>query len=314
METRMIGSLEVSVVGLGCNNFGMRIGRKETAAVVDAALDAGINFFDTADIYGGTKSETYLGAALGARRDDIVLATKFAAPYEGHEGGASPAYIRTAVEDSLSRLGTDRIDLYQQHLPDQKTPIAETVGVLGELVDEGKIREFGCSNFDAAMLTEAAAATPAGRPGFVSVQNQYNILYREPEDGVLEFCDRTGTAFLPYFPLASGLLSGKYRAGEPPPEGTRLAAMGDRAAEPADRRAARRRGRARRAGLAGGPQRAGPGLRVAAGAARRGVGHRRGHQARADRGQRGRRIVASEPRRPGRGRHHRAALGDAARR
>jgi aryl-alcohol dehydrogenase-like predicted oxidoreductase len=230
METRTVGSLHVSVVGLGCNNFGMRIGRKETAAVVDAALNAGINFFDTADIYGGTKSETYLGAALGARRDDIVLATKFAGPYEGHEGGASPAYVRTAVEDSLTRLGTDRIDLYQQHMPDQKTPIAETIGVLGELVDEGKIREFGCSNFSAAMLADAAAATPAGRPGFASVQNQYNILYREPEDGVLEFCDRTGTAFLPFFPLASGLLSGKYRAGEPPPEGTRLAAMGDRAA------------------------------------------------------------------------------------
>jgi aryl-alcohol dehydrogenase-like predicted oxidoreductase len=228
METRTIGSLKVSVVGLGCNNFGSRIGRKETAAVVDAALDAGINFFDTADIYGGTKSETYLGAALGARRDDIVLATKFAGPYEGHEGGASPAYVRTAVEDSLTRLGTDRIDLYQQHRPDPKTPIAETIGVLGELVDEGKIREFGCSNFSAAMLTDAAAATPAGRPGFVSVQNQYNILHREPEDGVLEFCDGTGTAFLPYFPLASGLLSGKYRAGEPPPEGARLA--GDRAA------------------------------------------------------------------------------------
>jgi aryl-alcohol dehydrogenase-like predicted oxidoreductase len=230
MDTRTIGSLQVSVVGLGCNNFGMRIGRKETAAVVDAALNAGINFFDTADIYGGTKSETYLGAALGARRDDIVLATKFAAPYEGHAGGASPAYIRTAVEDSLTRLGTDRIDLYQQHVPDKETPIAETIGALGELVDEGKIREFGCSNFSAAMLDDAAVATPAGRPGFVSVQNQYNILSREPEDGVLEFCDRTGTAFLPYFPLASGLLSGKYRAGEPPPEGTRLAAMGDRAA------------------------------------------------------------------------------------
>ncbi len=230
METRRIGSLEVSVVGLGCNNFGMRIGRKETAAVVDAALDAGINLFDTADIYGGSKSETYLGAGLGTRRDDIVLATKFGGPYEGHEGGASPAYVRTAVEDSLSRLGTDRIDLYQLHFPDQKTPIAETLGVLGELVDEGKVREIGCSNFSAALLTEAAAATPAGRPGFVSVQNQYNILYREPEDGVLEFCDRTGTAFLPFFPLASGLLSGKYRAGEPPPEGTRLAAMGDRAA------------------------------------------------------------------------------------
>jgi aryl-alcohol dehydrogenase-like predicted oxidoreductase len=227
METRTIGSLEVSVVGLGCNNFGMRIGRAETKAVVDAALDAGINFFDTADIYGGTKSETYLGAALGARRDEIVLATKFGGAYEGHEGGASPAYIRTAVEDSLTRLGTDHIDLYQQHVPDPKTPIAETIGTLVELVAEGKVREFGCSNFNVDMLTEAAAATPDGSPGFVSVQNHYNILFREPEDGVLEWCDGAGVAFLPFFPLASGLLSGKYRAGEPPPEGTRLAAMGD---------------------------------------------------------------------------------------
>jgi aryl-alcohol dehydrogenase-like predicted oxidoreductase len=229
METRTIGSLTVGVIGLGCNNFGMRIGRQETAAVVGAALDAGITLFDTADIYGGTKSETYLGDALGSRRDEIVLATKFGVPYEGHEGGASGAYIRTALEDSLTRLGTDRIDLYQLHAPDQKTPIAETVGVLAELVAEGKIREFGCSNFDVAMLTEAEAAAGTG-PGFASVQNQYNILYREPEDGVLAECDRTGTAFLPFFPLASGLLSGKYRAGEPPPEGTRLAAMGDAAA------------------------------------------------------------------------------------
>src|SRR6516164_7037269 len=128
METRTIGSLKVSVVGLGCNNFGMRIGRKETDAVVGAALDTGITFFDTADIYGGTKSETYLGAALGPCRDDIVLASKFGAPYEGHEGGASAAYIRTAVEDSLSRLDTDRIDLYQLHFPDAKTPLAETIG------------------------------------------------------------------------------------------------------------------------------------------------------------------------------------------
>jgi aryl-alcohol dehydrogenase-like predicted oxidoreductase len=230
METRTIGSLKVSVVGLGCNNFGMRIGRKETAAVVGAALDAGITLFDTADIYGGTKSETYLGAALGARRDDIVLATKFGVPYEGHEGGASGDYIRTAVEDSLTRLGTDRIDLYQLHAPDTKTPIAETLGALAELVAEGKIREFGCSNFSTAMLEEAAAAEPPGGPGFVSVQNQYNILYRDPEKGVLDECERTGTAFLPYFPLASGLLSGKYHEGEPPPEGTRLAAMGDAAA------------------------------------------------------------------------------------
>jgi aryl-alcohol dehydrogenase-like predicted oxidoreductase len=231
METRTIGSLKVSVVGLGCNNFGMRIGRKETADVVGAALDAGITLYDTADIYGGTKSETYLGAALGTRRDEIVLATKFGVPYEGHEGGASAAYIRTAVADSLTRLGTDRIDLYQLHAPDSKTPIAETVGALGELVAEGKIREFGCSNFDVAMLANAAAATPPGGPGFVSVQNQYNILFRQPEDGVLDECARTGRAFLPYFPLASGLLSGKYRAGEPAPEGTRLAAMGERAAD-----------------------------------------------------------------------------------
>jgi aryl-alcohol dehydrogenase-like predicted oxidoreductase len=230
METRMIGSLEVSVVGLGCNNFGRRLDPARSATVVHAALDAGINFFDTADTYGGGESETYLGAALGARRDDILLATKFGLPWEGHEGGASPAYIRRTVEESLTRLGTDRIDLYQQHVPDQKTPIAETIGVLGELVDEGKVREIGCSNFSAAMLAEAAAATPTGRPGFVSVQNQYNILHREPEDGVLEECERSGTAFLPFFPLASGLLSGKYRAGEPPPEGTRLAAMGDQAA------------------------------------------------------------------------------------
>jgi aryl-alcohol dehydrogenase-like predicted oxidoreductase len=230
VETRTIGSFKVSVVGLGCNNFGMRIGRKETDAVVGAALDAGITLFDTADIYGGTKSETYLGAALGARRDDIVLASKFGAPYEGHEGGASAAYIRTAVEDSLARLGTDHIDLYQLHFPDQKTPIAETIGALAELVTQGKIREFGCSNFTAQMLEEAAAATPPDGPGFVSVQNQYNILHRDPEDGVLAECERLGLGFLPFFPLASGLLSGKYHRGEPPPEGTRLAAMGDRAA------------------------------------------------------------------------------------
>ncbi len=218
METRTIGSLEVSVVGLGCNNFGMRIGHAETKAVVDAALDAGINFFDTADIYGGTKSETYLGEALGSRRDDIVLATQVRSPLRGPRGrGRSAAYIRTAVEDSLTRLGTDRIDLYQQHVPDDKTPIAETIGALVELVAEGKVREFGCSNFTVDMLNEAAAATPDGSPGFVSVQNQYNIFYREPEDGVLEWCDSAGVAFLPFFPLASGLLSGKYRAGEPRP-------------------------------------------------------------------------------------------------
>ena len=231
METRSIGSLTVSAVGLGCNNFGMRIGRTETDAVVGAALDAGITLFDTADIYGGTKSESYLGAALGSRRDDVVVATKFGAPYDEHEGGGSASYVRSAVEDSLTRLGTDRIDLYQLHVPDQKTPIAETIGALGELVAEGKIREFGCSNFTVAMLEEAAAATPDDGAGFASVQNQYNLLFRDPENGVLDFCDRTGMAFLPYFPLAMGLLTGKFRAGEAPPEGTRLALMGERAAD-----------------------------------------------------------------------------------
>jgi aryl-alcohol dehydrogenase-like predicted oxidoreductase len=230
VEKRTIGSLKVSVVGVGCNNFGGRMGREETAAVVNAALDAGITLFDTADVYGGAKSETYLAGALGSRRDEVVVATKFGAPYAGHEGGASPTYIRTAVEDSLTRLGTDRIDLYQLHVPDQKTPLAETLGTLDELVAEGKVREIGCSNFSTALLEEAAAAVPDSGPGFVSVQNQYSILHRDPEDGVLEECDRTGMAFLPYFPLAMGVLSGKYHAGEPPPGGTRLAGMGERAA------------------------------------------------------------------------------------
>jgi aryl-alcohol dehydrogenase-like predicted oxidoreductase len=228
MDTRTIGSLTVSAVGLGCNNFGMRIGRKETDAVVGAALSAGITLFDTADIYGGTKSEGHLAAALGPRRDEIVLATKFGVPYEGHDGGASASYIRSAVEDSLTRLGTDRIDLYQLHAPDVKTPIAETLGALGELVEEGKVREVGCSNFTRAMLEEAAAVE--GTAHFASVQNQYSLLYREPEDEVLPYCDTSGVGFLPYFPLASGLLSGKYKAGEAPPEGTRLAVMGDAAA------------------------------------------------------------------------------------
>ncbi len=228
METRTIGSLTVSVVGLGCNNFGVRMDAKETDAVVGAALDAGITLFDTADIYGGAKSEGYLGAALGARRDQVVLATKFGYPYEGHEGGAAPAYVRRALEDSLRRLGTDHVDLYQLHVPDPKIPIADTLGALGALVAEGKVRELGCSNFTGAMLEEAAAAVAGGAPRFVSVQNQYSLLHREPEDDVLAFCERTRTAFLPFFPLASGLLSGKYRAGKRPPRGTRLAARHER--------------------------------------------------------------------------------------
>ncbi len=229
METRKIGALEVSVVGLGCNNFGWRIEADATRSVVDAALDAGINFFDTADIYGGTRSEQFLGRALGARRDRIVLATKFGLKIDDDRpGGARPEYIRRACEDSLRRLGTDRIDLYQLHKPDPDVPVAETLGALDELVREGKVREIGCSNFTAEQLREAESAA-AGKARFVSVQNEFSLLHRDPEtDGVLVECGRQGLAFLPYFPLASGLLTGKYRKGQPPPEGARIAAQKER--------------------------------------------------------------------------------------
>jgi aryl-alcohol dehydrogenase-like predicted oxidoreductase len=234
METRRVGSLTVSAVGIGCNNFGGRIDAAATDAVVGAALHEGITFFDTADVYGATHSEELLGAALGRRRDEVVVATKFGVPYEGHTGGAAPAYITQAVEDSLRRLGTDRIDLYQLHLPDAGTPVADTLEALTALVRQGKVREIGCSNFSAGQLSEAAAAAEAADGGarFVSVQNQYSILHREPEAAVLAECRRGGLAFLPFFPLSHGLLSGKYRAGEPPPEGTRLARLpAERAAQ-----------------------------------------------------------------------------------
>jgi aryl-alcohol dehydrogenase-like predicted oxidoreductase len=223
MEKRRIGSLEVSLVGLGCNNFGGRLDAEGTATVVHAAIDAGINFFDTADIYGGTKSEEYMGRALGARRDEIILATKFGIRVdEQRPGGARPEYIRQAVEGSLQRLRTDRIDLYQLHRPDPETPIAETLGALHELVQEGKVREIGNSNFSAEQLLEAEKAA-VGKTRFVSVQNEYSLFKRNPEhDGVLATSEQLGIAFLPYFPLASGLLSGKYRKGQPVPEGTRI--------------------------------------------------------------------------------------------
>lgn len=222
METRRIGSLEVTVVGLGCNNFGGRIDEEATARVVQATLEAGINFFDTADIYGATKSEEFLGRALGSRRDEVIIATKFGIKLnEERQGGASPEYIRQAAEDSLRRLGTDRIDLYQLHTPDPKVPIADTLGALNELVQAGKVREIGCSNFSVEQLQEAEAAAKGGAR-FVSVQNEYSLLHREPEKGVLAECERLGQGFLPYFPLASGLLTGKYRQGQPPPEGARL--------------------------------------------------------------------------------------------
>jgi aryl-alcohol dehydrogenase-like predicted oxidoreductase len=223
MKHRRIGSLDVSEVGLGCNNFGSRVDYEGSEAVVRAALDAGVNFFDTADIYGGTRSEEFLGRALGGRRQDVVVATKFGNPVEGQGKGASPAYVRRALEASLRRLGTDRIDLYQLHTPDPSVPIAETLGALNDLMGEGKIREIGCSNFTVEQLRAANAAARPGLAGFVSVQNEYSLLHREPEQGVLAECERQALAFLPYFPLASGLLTGKYRRGAPPPEGSRLA-------------------------------------------------------------------------------------------
>lgn len=227
METRSIGSLQVTVVGLGTNNFGMGMPADEVGPVVDAALEAGINFFDTSDSYGD--SEQRLGSALGSRRDEVLIATKFGSQVRGEEGtgGAEPDYVRRALDASLRRLGTDRIDLYQIHRPDPTTPIADTLGVLAEAVQAGKVREIGCSNFSAEQLREAEEAATGAR--FVSVQNHYNLLNRADEADVIPLCDKLGIAYLPYFPLASGLLTGKYRRGEEPPEGTRLQRWGGRA-------------------------------------------------------------------------------------
>jgi aryl-alcohol dehydrogenase-like predicted oxidoreductase len=222
METRRIGSLEVSVVGLGCNNFGGRVDAEGTARVVDAALDAGINFLDTADIYGGTRSEEFLGHALRGRRGDVVLATKFGMRVDEQRQGAHPEYVRQALDDSLRRLQTDYVDLYQLHRPDPSVPIADTLGALDDAVRAGKVREIGCSNFSADELREAEAAVRPGGVRFVSVQNEYSLVHREPEQGVLAECERLGIGFIPYFPLASGLLTGKYRRGQPFPPGTRL--------------------------------------------------------------------------------------------
>jgi aryl-alcohol dehydrogenase-like predicted oxidoreductase len=221
MNHRTIGSLSVSVIGLGTNNFGFIMEEPDVLPVVDAALEAGINFFDTSDSY--LTSEERFGRALGRRRDEIVLATKFGSPVdEEFKGGANASYVRRAVERSLLKLGTDRIDLYQLHRPDDETPIAETLGVLGELVAEGKVLEIGCSNFSAAQLREAEAAA-GSEVRFVSVQNQYNLLERGDEAEVLPTCAELGLAYLPYFPLASGLLSGKYQRGQSAPSDTRIA-------------------------------------------------------------------------------------------
>src|SRR5688500_477509 len=227
MRTLRLGTseLDVSVVGLGCNNFGGRIDEAASRVVIDAALDAGITFFDTADIYGNKGgSEEIIGRALAGRRDRVVLATKFGHDMEDGETarGARP-YIRGAIEASLRRLQTDRIDLYQYHRPDGVTPVEETLGALDELVREGKVRAIGSSNFTAQMVEEAhAAAGERGLTPFVSEQSEYSWLVRKAEEQLLPTCERLGIGFIPYFPLASGLLTGKYRRGEPAPEGTRL--------------------------------------------------------------------------------------------
>src|SRR5262245_21584989 len=200
MDLRPLGSLRVSAVGLGCNNFGMRIDEAATQRVVSATLDAGINFFDTADIYGSTKSEEFLGRALAGRRQEAIVATKFGMAVDDERKGARPEYVRRAAEDSLKRLRTDYIDLYQLHQPDPTVPIAETLGALNELVKAGTVKEIGCSNFSAEQLDEAAGATARGAATFVSLQNEYSLLHREPERSVLPACQRLGLAFLPYFP------------------------------------------------------------------------------------------------------------------
>jgi aryl-alcohol dehydrogenase-like predicted oxidoreductase len=219
MEHRPLGSsgIEVSVVGLGCNNFGRRVELEGTRAVVDAALDAGATFLDTADIYGNQGgSERLLGEVLQGRRARVVLATKFGSDMgDGVTAGGAPDYVRRAVEASLERLRTDRVDLLYYHRPDGVTPLAETIGAMEELVREGKTRAIGCSNLDAAQLAEAGTR-------IVALQNHYSLLERGDEAEVIPLCVELGVSYVPYFPLASGLLTGKYRRGEPAPAGTRL--------------------------------------------------------------------------------------------
>jgi aryl-alcohol dehydrogenase-like predicted oxidoreductase len=217
--------LNVSIVGLGCNNFGRRVDLDGTRAVVDAAIEHGITFFDTADIYGGAgRSEELLGEVLEGRRDQVVLATKFGMDMgDGRGPRGSREYIQHAVEGSLRRLRTDVIDYYWYHEPDGETPISETLETLNGLVRAGKVRAIGASNFTAQQIEEADhVATERGLTPFTAVQNEYSLLVRDAEGDVLPMCERLGLGFVPYFPLASGLLTGKYRRGHAGPAGARL--------------------------------------------------------------------------------------------
>jgi aryl-alcohol dehydrogenase-like predicted oxidoreductase len=234
MKRRRLGTsdLEVSEIGLGCNNFGGRLDPARTQAVVDAALDAGINFFDTADVYGDTHSEELLGQALGKRRSGVIVATKFGLQMgdDPQAMGGSRRWVMQATEDSLRRLKTDYIDLYQFHRPDPETPIEETLRALDDLVQAGKVRFIGNSNFKPEEVAQAdAAARAEGLARFVSAQDELSLLNRGAETTQLPACAQLGLGFLPYFPLASGMLSGKYHRGEAAGEGTRLAGWGKRA-------------------------------------------------------------------------------------
>ena len=224
--TRPLGDsgLDVSVAGLGCNNFGRRIDVTAARAVVDAAIGAGVTFFDTADIYGRGDSERFLGEILDGRRDQVVLATKFGMDMgDGRGPRGSPAYIHQAVEASLRRLRTDVIDYYWYHQPDGQTPIDETLEALDQLVRAGTVRAIGASNFSAAQIEQADAVARERRlTRFSAIQNEYSLLKREAEREVLPTCERLGLGFVPFFPLASGLLTGKYKRGAPAPAGARL--------------------------------------------------------------------------------------------
>ncbi len=229
MMQRKIGTLSTSVLGIGCNNMGRGLDQNATQEIVDTALDSGINYFDTADKYGETRSESFLGKAIRSKRSQIIVATKFGLvlPDQPASGGASASWIRKAVIGSLTRLDTDYIDLYQLHRPDPNVPLEETLGALNDLVKEGLVREIGVSNSSASELQQAWDVSEAyGFSKYVSVQNEYSMIRRASEtDGVFDFCDATGTAFVPYYPLASGLLTGKYQHGKPDPEGTRLSTI-----------------------------------------------------------------------------------------
>lgn len=233
---RQLGAsgIEVPAVGIGCNAFGARIDAEQTRSVVDAALDAGAGFFDTADVYGLGQSEKLLGQALGSRREQVVIATKFGMDLQGLNGAddgrrGSARYVRTAALASLQRLGTDYLDLYQLHTPDPETDLDETLGAMNELVTEGLVRAIGCSNFQAWQVVDANwRAKLAGRAQFVSAQNEYSLYNRLAETELVPACDQLGVSILPYFPLAYGLLTGKYQRDTPAPEGTRLAVQSQR--------------------------------------------------------------------------------------